>query len=176
MTSLMKNVVGSLIGKAGLRTALAAATLGVMPAAALAGHHDGGLRIGIDIHAGPTIERVRVPAPPPPPTVYEDRQVQVWVEPVYRTVTDRQWVPPVYRTVSERVLVPERCEYRDVVCYERGRRQIYRERVVVEPARYQAVQRQELVCDGHWETFTHQELVSPGHYETRVERVAVPCP
>ena len=173
MKALMNQFVASRVGKMGMKAVLAAATLGVMPTAAFAGHH-GGLRIGIDIHAGPTIERV--PAPPPPPVAYEERAVQVWVEPVYRTVTDRQWVPATYRTVSDRVLVPERCEYRDVVRYERGWRRVYRERVVVQPARYEIVQRQELVCDGHWENVTRQELVAPGHYETRVERVPVPCP
>lgn len=173
MTRLIMQWMGSTLGKVGMRTVIAAATLGAAPTAALAAHHDAGLRIGIDIHAGPVIERL-----PAPPVAYEERRVQVWVEPAYRTVSDRVWTPPVYRTVSERVLVAERCEYRDVVRRERGSRRIYRERVVVEPAHYQDVQRQELVCDGHWETTTRQELVAPGHYETRIERVPVtpvPC-
>ena len=173
MKRLIKGIVGSGLGNLGLRAALGAATLGVLPSAALARHRDGSLHIGIDIHAGPTIERV--PASPPP--VYEERQVQVWVEPVYRTVTDRQWVPPVYRTVTERVWAPERYEYRDIVRYEGGWRRIYRQRVCVEPGHYQDVQRQELVCAGHWDAAERQELVTPGHYETRIERVPVaPCP
>ena len=174
MKSLINQRIGLRVGKLGLKAILAAATFGIMPTAAFAGHH-GGLRIGIDIHADRTIERV--PAPPPPPVAYEERQVQVWIEPVYRTVTDRQWVPAVYRTVTERVLVPERCEYREVVRYEHGWRRVYREPVVVQPAHYADVQRQQLVCDGHWENVTRQELVTPGHYETRIERVpVVPAP
>ena len=179
MKSAIQQLISASVGKMGMRAVVAAATLAVAPTAVFAVHRDSGLRIGIDIHAGPTIERVPVPPPPLPATAYEERQVQVWVEPVYRTVSARQWVPAFYRTVVERVLVPERCEYRDVVRFEHGWRRVHRERVVVQPARYEDVSRQELVCAGHWETTTRQEQVTPGYYETRIERVPVapvPCP
>jgi len=119
-----------------------------------------------------------------------ERPIQVWVEPVYRTVTDRQWVAPVYRTVidrvwveptcqklTERVWVPDRYEERQVTCRGRVTRQRVlvacahweaRIRDVITPGHYQDFPRQELVCDGHWETVTRQELVTPAHYE--------PCP
>jgi hypothetical protein len=177
---------------------LAMATMAAAPVTALAGHrdgggwdrghdHSGGLRIGVDLPP--------VVVQPPVDEVYcQPAQTQVWVEPVYRTVSERQWVPATYRTVSDRVwvepvvrndcarvLVADRYEWRDVVHYEYGYRRVIRERVLVEPAHYvdqpqtavvtpghyEDVQRQELVCDGHWETVERQELVYPGHWETR---------
>src|SRR5689334_14456983 len=56
-------------------------------------HHDGNVRV--DVGFGQRCE----------PRVVE-RQVRVWVEPVYRTVCDRVWVEPVVRTECERVWVP----------------------------------------------------------------------
>lgn len=147
---------------------LAAAAIGAIPTAALADRHDvqdrghdrvsrdddrhgrergdqdnrsrGGFRLDIEIHNRPSIERV--PA-------YEDREVRVWVEPVYRTVTNRVWVADRYET-------------REVDRYDHGRRERWEERVLVEPAHYEDVCRQELVCEGHWET--HMERVAVDAY------------
>src|ERR1044072_1710055 len=112
MTRLFANVVKS----SGLKGILAAAIVGVLPAMALADHHDqgehrayghdreerrdrddhrGGGRVEIDVRAG-GYER---------PPVAVTREARVWVEPVYRTVCDRVWVEPVYRTVCDRVWV-----------------------------------------------------------------------
>ena len=33
----------------------------------------------------------------------EERRVKVWVEPVYRTVTEKVWVDPTFRMVTDRV-------------------------------------------------------------------------
>jgi hypothetical protein len=179
-----------------MKLVLSAATLGALPTAALARHHDG-LHVDVDIRSG-HVER-HDDCPP----VYQERETRVWVEPVYRTVADRQWIEPVYRTVTERVWrepvvqrvkqrvwAPDRYEDRQVMRYERGREVVYHERVLVErghfgihenevvvsPGHYEDVARQELVCEGHWQTIERQELVAPGHWETRVERVAIAPP
>lgn len=147
------------------------------------------IHVDVDIHR-----------PHRPVQVYEDRVTKVWVEPVYRTVTDRVWREPVYRTVTdrvwvepvvreecERVWVPDRWEVRDVVRYECGVTVVTRQRVLVEPGhfemrprpvvmapgRWECVERQELVCEGRWEFVERQELVCPGRWEMRTERVPV---
>jgi len=110
----------------------------------------------------------------------EDRRV--WVEPVYRTVSDRVWVEaeyrtevervwcePVYQTVCEKVWVPDRYEVRDVVSYERGRRVIRHERVLCERGHYVEQNRQVLVTAGHWDNVERRACVSEGHWTT-VER------
>ena len=137
MISLISKLMGS---KAGLKGLVAAGVLGIAPTAAFAGHRD-------DVHVdfrftphGPTID-IRHDEP-----VFENREVRVWVDPVYRTVCDRVWVP-------------DRFEDRDVVHYWHGMRRVSVERVLVEPGHYQDVQR--------------QEVVTPGHYETHIERVRV---
>ncbi len=160
--------------------ALLAATAGV-PTAAFARHPE--FRLDIDV-----------------PVAVEDHQDRcevrrVWVEPVYRTVCDRQWVEPTYQTVTERVwiaptessrtervYVPEQYGYRDVVrCDEWGRRRVCREQVLIcaahyedrqvgcveIPGHYQDVTRQQIVCDGHWQRCERQQLVCAGHWETR---------
>jgi hypothetical protein len=138
MFSLFTKLMGS---KAGLKGLVAAGVLGIAPTAAFAGHRD-------DVHVdfrfgphGPSIDFRHVE-----PERYENREVRVWVEPVYRTVCDRVWVP-------------DRFEDREVVRYWRGRRRVSVERVLCEPGHYQEVQR--------------QECVTPGHYETHLERVCV---
>jgi hypothetical protein len=103
-----------------------------------------------------------------------ERGVRIWVEPVYRTVTDRVWVEPVYKTVCENVWVPERCEVRETVCFERGHRIIRRDRVIAEPGHFDRVERRVLVAEGHFDCVERQELVCAGHYETRVVRVDRP--
>src|SRR5436305_6821604 len=155
-----------------LGTILAGATAGVLPSTAKADRHD--LNFDIDIRAG----QRHVDRP-----VYEDRPVQVWVEPVYRTVVDRHWVEPVYRTVAERtwcppmtrndcvrVWVPERYEdhrvrrmtpYGAIYSTERvcipGHCEDQTRQVVITPGHYDDVQHQQLVCDGHWENGERQE-------------------
>lgn len=132
---------------------------------------------------------------------HEDRQVRVWVPPVYRTVYDRVWVEPEYRTVSERVWhepivrtecervwVPARYEERWVtkvdhrgdrvrvgerVCVEPGHYEERKREVVVRAGTWEIVDRRELVCEGRWKTVERQELVSDGRYEWRNERVRV---
>jgi hypothetical protein len=125
----------SLIKKFGVVKSLVAATaIGALPTAALA-HHVDFLGIGVDV------PYVHIHHP-----VYEDREVRVWIDPVYRTTYDRVWVP-------------DRYEYRDVVSYHHGWRHFDRERVLVEP--------------GHYEDVAHQEVVAPGHWETHIEHVRV---
>ena len=141
----------------------------------------------------------RCAAADPSCTAQIERRVQVWCEPVYRTVCDDVWTPPVYRVVCDRVWhepvyrvereqlwVPDRYEVRDIVRYDLcGCRTITQERVLVEPAHYEIrehqvlvsaghfedVERQVCVCEGHYDHVTRQELVTPGHYEWRTELV-----
>jgi hypothetical protein len=200
------------------RAALMAAVVGAIPTAALAdhrgydrrdyGHHDewrhddhrGGGYVGIQIGGGTVYDRCPPPAPvcPPPPVCAEER---VWVEPVYRTVTDRRWVEPVYRTVCDKVWiepvtrteytrewVPDRYEWRNIDHWANGKRYLSRESVLVEaahwadvphtveitPGRYEDRPRQELVSAGHWENCDRQEVVCAGHWETRPVIVAAP--
>jgi hypothetical protein len=131
---------------------------------------------------------------------YEEKRVKVWVEPVYRTVTDKVWVEPTYRTVTDRVWkepvvkvqvqrvwVPDRYEWRTYYKNVRGVRVSVREKVLVEPAHHERreskivvqpgcwenVERREVDCEGHFDTVERRELVTAGHFEWRTERVAV---
>lgn len=212
-----------LLGFSVVRAAIAVAAIAAMPAVAGAtshardyrgpdrgwsrGHdrddddrrdHDrrsGGTMVDVSIHT-----RTGPPACVPPAQPHVQR---VWVEPVYRTVTEQQWIPPVYRTVTDRVWrepvvqtvvdrvwVPDRCGWRETVqCGPWGRR-VVREWVVIEPGHYveqprqvvvapghyEDVQRQELVCDGRWQTVQRQELVAPGHWQEVVHHVPAPQP
>ena len=133
----MNKIVTRLLGSfapSSVKGMLVASAIGLAPTVAFAGHHDD---IGIDIRLGsrgPAIEwRDHGPR------YFEDREVRVWVDPVYRTVCDRVWVP-------------DRYDFRDVVEYHHGYRHVIRERVLVDPAHYTDVQRQALVTPGHWET------------------------
>lgn len=188
-------------GMKGMMFGAVVAAACVMPAVAKADRFDRGRdwhdrdrdrggHVSVDIRSGPT--------PYEHLPVIVDRPQQVWVEPVYRTVTDRVWVAPVYQTVCEkvwreavvekrvdRVWVPEQRVMQDV---RHGNRIIrewvvtpahYEDRcqdVVVAPAHWEEVQKQVLVADGHWQTVERQELVCAGHLETRVERVAMAPP
>ncbi|HEY8746786.1 MAG TPA: hypothetical protein VIM11_02350 [Tepidisphaeraceae bacterium] len=138
MTSLISKLMGS---KAGLKGVIGAAVLGLAPTAALANPHDDGridFRFGWH---GPSIEIHRASE-----LVYQDREVRVWIDPVYRTVCERVWVA-------------DRYEYRDVVHYWHGMRRIHTEQVLVE--------------SGHYQDVNHQEVVTPGHWETHIDRVRV---
>lgn len=198
MTRAIKHVAGSRAARFGL-AGMVALAIGAMPLTAFAGRfdrgHDDGRqfearrdqqpshgRIDIQIGSGPRSDWDTVPA----------RPARVWVEPVYRTVTQQVWVEPVYQTVTdhvwreasvqqqtEQVWVPDRYELRDVTHFDAwGRPYIVRQPVLVEaghyqqttrqvvvPAHYEDVQRQVLVSAGHWQMVQRQELVTPGHWE-----------
>jgi hypothetical protein len=152
---------------------------------------DGGVRVGVDLNLGGGRREPRV----------EERRVKVWVEPVYRTVTERVWVEPTFRMVSERVWqepvvrvqterfsVPDRYEWRSYYRQDRfGRRVHVREkvlverahfeerqtRVVVKPGCWETVERREVDREGYFNNVTRREVVAPGHFEWRTERVAV---
>jgi len=114
--------------------------------------------------------------------VYRTVSEKVFVEPVYRTEVQRVWCEPVYQTVCEKVWVPDRYEVRDVVYNERGRRVVRHERVLCERGHYVEQNRQVLVTAGHWDnvekrvcvsegrwtTVERRECVTPGHWETVV--------
>jgi len=168
---MIMQLLKSVIAPKGMKSIIAATVLSLSPAAALAGRHDQ-FRVDFDFrHGRPHVDIYRVPPPAAPPV--EGREVRVWVDPVYQTVTDRQWVPAEYRTVVDHIWVPDRFELRESPRWERGRRAIHRERVLVAPGHYDDVPRQELVCEGRYEDVQRQVLVTPGHWETRIEPVAV---
>ncbi len=173
-----------------LATAAVATVIAALPATAHAGHH-----WNVDVSVPVVVDPC-----PPQPVVYDP--ARVWVEPVYRTVCDRQWVPATYRTVdaqvwvpatttaaaTRRVFVPDQCGWQTVVAFDRwGRPCRTRQWVVlvpahdedrcdaavVTPAHYETVQQQQLVCEGHWADVERQELVAPGHWEASY--VAAPC-
>ena len=141
-----------------LGTILAGATSGILPAAAQAGRHD--VNLDIDIRAGQ-----RHIDPP----IVEDRPVRVWVEPVYRTVSEQVWCAPVTQTVTERVWCPDRYEDQRI---ERRYGRITYERVLV-PGHYEDRTHDVVVTPGHYDQVQRQELVTPGHYEMRTDRVVI---
>ena len=182
-----------------LCAALAAGTLGVaaLPASADSRdghrkHHDKDtkVRVGIGLNLGGG----RGPR-------YEERKVKVWVEPVYRTVTDRVWVEPTYRTVTDRVWrepvtevrverawVPDRYEWRtfyrrnhrgdrikvrEKVLVEKGRYERRETQFIVKPGFFENIERREIDQPGRFNVVERRELVTPGHFEWRTERVAV---
>ena len=172
---MTRPIIGHLTG---FKAVLAAATVGILPTAALAGHHDSDRFRGDE--CAPVIQERRVWVEPVYRTVCE----QQWVPAVYRTVCDRVWVAPVFQKVCERVWVPDRYEKRRIIhenhlvtvervlvecCHYEDRPR----EVVVTPGHFQDVQRQELVCDGHYQNVERQELVCAGHWETRCDEVAV---
>jgi len=134
----MLSMISKLGSKAGLKGLLAAGVMGIVPTAAFAAPHDD---VRVDFRFGPHGPTIDVRHVEP---VYENREVRVWVDPVYRTVCDHVWVP-------------DRFEDRQVVSYWRGRRQVHVERVLVQAGHYEDVERQEVVTPGHWET--HLERV-----------------
>lgn len=172
------------------RLVLSAALAGIGTVSTAQAHHED-FDLRIDGH-GATIERRHWDAP-----VYEDRPVQVWVEPVYQTVPgQRVWVEPVYRTVVDHVWREPVVQDQPVQVWveggyferecRRGEHHGRRERVwipahyetrvqptIVTPGHYEDVPRKELVTEGHWQCNDQQVLVTPGHYETQVQRVMV---
>ena len=105
--------------------------------------------------------------------VYRTISQQVYVAPTYRSVTDHVWYAPVVQKQTERVWVPD--EYKTIpnpfsaassqrVLVKKAHYENRGHDVVLKPGYYQDVTRQELVCDGHYETVTHQELVTAGHW------------
>ena len=177
----------------------AAAALFASPASA----DDGRVSVGVEVGRGRVGVGFRAEGHDHGPR-FEERRKRVWVEPVYRTVTDRVWVEPVYRTVPDRVWrkpevrvewertwVPDRYEVRTITRRDRfGRRVTIREKVlidaghhekrrrevVVRPGFWDVVQRHEMVSEGRWDVVTREEMVSAGRWEWRVERVRVDRP
>src|SRR5665213_2961468 len=96
-----------------------------------------GVHVDFRIGFPPVIVESRAP-------VYVDRDVRVWVDPVYQTVCDRVWAPDQF-------------EDRDVVYYHHGWRHVTRERVCV--------------STGHFENVNRAVVMIPGHVESRIERV-----
>jgi hypothetical protein len=99
------------------------------------------------------------PAPPPVVVVAPPPVDRVWIEPVYRTVTDRVWRDAqtedrcvrvwVADTVQDQVIVHGRHEHIEQV-FVPGHFEDRHEAVVVAPGHWEDVQRQELVTPGHW--------------------------
>ena len=165
---------GAFTRVAGLPTIIGLGVVTAMPSVASAGddhrfatyrrddrrHHIDRGRVNIEIEFGRrSYERVPV------------RHERVWTEaacppvveprcepPVYRTVIDRVWVEPVTRTVHERVWVPDRYEWRETVCWERGRRVVRRERVLVECGHFETVCREVVLTPGYFREYPRLEL------------------
>jgi hypothetical protein len=149
-------------GKAKLRntalagTLLAGGMLTGMPTAAFAHHH--GFHVDVVV-PGP---EVVVPAP------CDAAPQQVWVAPVYQTVTERVWVEPVVTTQIQRVEVPAQYGWRDVGFYDYyGRAHVRHEQVQICPAHCEDRPVQVVVCPGHFENQTRQQLICDGHWETQ---------
>ena len=100
------------------------------------------------------------------------RPVQVWVPPVYQTVTERVWVPEVTQTVVDRVYVPDHFEWRDVATGNRHCPTV-RQPVLI-PGHYEDRPRTVVVTPGHYEDRQTQQLVCAGHYETRYQEALRP--
>src|SRR5947207_8380003 len=116
-----------------LAGAAAVAALGAGPSLAQADRydrdHDRGDRFRderVDFRVGERRDRVeerRVWVEP----IYRTVSDRLWVEPVYRTEVEKVWCEPVYQTVCEKVWVPDRYEVRERIVNERGRRHAYRD-------------------------------------------------
>jgi hypothetical protein len=97
---------------------------------------------------------------------------RIWVEPVYRSVTQRIWHDAAYQTVHERVWVESHYETRPVTTYDPCGCAITHYETVCVPGHFVTVERQ--VCvPGHWETVQVRELVTPGHWEMAVNELPV---
>jgi hypothetical protein len=125
--------------------------------------HDDRGQVAVEVNVGSRAPEYR--------EVEELRTTRVWVEPVYRTVTDRVWHPAVVRDECERIWVPDRYETRDVVHYEHHRKLIVCENVLVERGHFEDRTHQVVVSEGYWENCNRQELVCAGHFEDQTERV-----
>jgi len=177
------------------------AAIAALPAVASAGGRwdsDRDSKRRVDVRVDIDVSRDRFPRRDSDDSQWVSYEKRVFVEPVYRTVSDRVWVEPVYRDVCdrvwheavyddrrERVWVDERFEYREVVRFDLcGNRIVCRERVCVEPGHYeerrvrvcvregywQDVSRREVVCDGHWKKIERRECVSEGYWTTNTVR------
>ena len=190
-TFIRNSIKNTMTRKMALLAATAAGLVSMAPMSAMARDRD---HVSFDIRIGDRPSRHWVPG------ACEDRVVQVWVEPCYRTVCDqvfqapevrtvceRVWREPVVQTTCERVWVPERYEIRERTCSDGYRTIIRRERILVCEGHFDKIERQVVVCEGHFENVEHQEvvreggyrrverqeLVTPGHYETRTQRVEI---
>jgi hypothetical protein len=177
-----------MLRKAGIL--LAAAVIGVIPAAARADHRDrdrddsrrGGEwrrevdrrddrrrdsdrrdRGYFDIRIGGGSTYCPPPAPICPPPICEER---VWVAPVYRTVCDRRWVEPVYRTVCDRVWIEPVTQ---TTCERAWVPDRYEWRNIDQWAngRHYTAREYVLVEPAHWADVPRTVVITPGRYEDR---------
>lgn len=98
---------------------------------------------------------------------------RVWVEPVYRCETERVWIAPAYKTIYEEVRIPERWEVRETIRYEQNHKVITRERILVAPACMKRVPRQVCISEGRWNLVEKKVCVSEGHWDVVEKRVCV---
>jgi hypothetical protein len=145
-----------------LAAAAGAAVLGLMPALASAHPHHADVRV---------IVAPEVCAP-----VVVDHVDHIWIEPTYRTVTDRVWIAPVVEDREVHTWVPDRYETQDVEYREGHHHYFRREEVLVEPAHDLVERQQVVVTPGHWEDVQRQELVTPGYYEDQAVEARVVAP
>lgn len=164
----------TMITKKLFTTAILATAALAVPGIALADRHDDHRgpeheydtgRVNVEIRAG---EHEYLSA-------YAHRPIQVWVAPVYQTVTQRVWVPEMIQTVTDRTWVPDRYDWREIEHGEGWRHWVTRDYVLVEPGHYVDVPRQ-TIMPAHYEDQAQQILVTPGHWETRMERIAMAPP
>ncbi len=168
----------SILGSTALASILASAAITAVPSAAVQ-------LIGVTMITATTtarwrhddhrdvviVDRPAVVVAPPPVVVAPAPIGRIWVEPVYRTVTEQVYVAPTYRPVTERVWMPD--EYRTI---PNPFSAASSQQILVKKAHYEDVTRQELVCDGHYETVSHQELVSVGHWDDACAVAIEPAP
>jgi hypothetical protein len=207
----LKHMLNTITGWRGSRTirarllaAALAASAGIFAAPGAATADDRRVSVDVDLGRGSFGVRAESHDHHHRGPRFEERRVRVWVEPVYRNVSDRVWVEPVYRTVPDRVWrkpevrvqfdrvwVPDRYEVRtttrrdrfgrlvktrEKILIEPGHHEKRRSEVVVRPGFWDTVERQEMVSEGRWDVVTRQELVSAGRWEWRVQRVRVDRP
>jgi hypothetical protein len=168
--NMFHTILNAVLGSRIRNTVIAAGALACMaaPQSALAHHH--GFHVDVLLPAPAVV--VASPAVIVPGS--DCQTTQIWVEPVYRTVTDRVWVAPVTTTAVQRMAVPAQYGWSNVVVYDAfGRGHIRPQRVEISPAHYEDQAVQVVVTPGHFEEQTHQELVSPGHYQTQVVQTPV---
>ncbi len=132
MKAILTGLIRKCVAPTAMKAALAIGAVGSVPAAAQAHHHD---RPHLRVDVGCVDVRVGLPVVVTPAPVCVAPPTQVWVAPVYQTVTERVWTP-------------DRYEVRDIF---RGRR-VFHESVCVEPGHFDLVTHQQLVCAGHFET------------------------
>jgi hypothetical protein len=216
MLNFLGNRAGLRGAKIALGTLLTAGVVGFLPGVAHADRGHGNWDRGDhdrrnwsyrdrDDHGGGRLDiRLGGPVYAPAPVIVAPPVQRVWVEPVYRAVTEQVWVPdqyqtvidhvwidPVTQTVTDRVWVPDQFAWSDVdhvdangrhyttkekVLAQPGHFENQPRQVVVTPGHYQDVPRQQLVAAAHYESVTHQELVSAGYWQDQPAVIVAPRP